>query len=151
MTEQEIIDGNILIAKYMEYLVGPLSGWISGKNECAYKKEDGEINEAIPVNGLKYHKSWDVLMPVIEKISKHKHNGFPLNVTVSGDCGIFIDINHSNMAAQLYEGNREIVNTLNINYFADTEVQDETYSHIMSVWVGVVQFVNWFNSVKIPV
>lgn len=145
MAEQEIIDGNILIAKYMDYLVGPLSGWISGKNECAYKKEDGSINEAIPVGGLKYHKSWDSLMPVLEKISKHNHNRFPINVTHSVSGGILIGINQSNMSGEIYEGERELVNTLNINYFAGTEVQEETYTHIMSVWVGVVQFINWVN------
>jgi len=144
MTEQEIIDGNILIAKYMDYLVGPLSGWISGRNEYAYIKKDDVITEAIPVGSLKYHKSWDALMPVLEKIAKHRHKTFPINVTISGDNGVSIYINPSNMSAESYEGDREIANTLNINYFALLE--EEKYSHIMSVWIGVVKFIKWVNN-----
>lgn len=69
MKEQEIIEGNKLIAVFDGMLIGKLNGWMSGDiGERAYRKADGEITEVYSFEKLKYHSSWDWLMPVVEKI-----------------------------------------------------------------------------------
>jgi hypothetical protein len=65
MSEEEILEGNKLIAEFMGYkYINPKDscdrwGWyLNGDNSTSinYLKE------------LKYHSSWDCLMPVVEKI-----------------------------------------------------------------------------------
>ncbi len=64
-------EGNKLIAEFMGYKIGILSGWLSGtsKEESAYKKDENDsINDVLgKVSNLKYHSSWDWLMPVVHK------------------------------------------------------------------------------------
>lgn len=72
MIQQEenilIQEGNILIAKFM--------GAVVLKEPIGHTKRSISFNEVTnglyvhTVNGLKYHSSWDWLMPVIEKMSK---------------------------------------------------------------------------------
>ncbi len=54
-----------IIAKFMGYKIGNLSGWVSGTNLYAYKKDGVNIVEAISVTKLKYATSYDALMPVL--------------------------------------------------------------------------------------
>jgi len=54
MTQEEILEGNKLIALFMGDI----------------EREDSKVSfkKSCPVNGLKYYSSWDWLMPVVEKI-----------------------------------------------------------------------------------
>ena len=55
-----MIDKNRLIAEFMG---------ISIDGEFAYIKDEGSpLEETMPINQMEYHKSWDWLMPVIQKI-----------------------------------------------------------------------------------
>jgi hypothetical protein len=68
-TEEEIINGTTIIAKFMGYKVGPLSGWVTGTHEYYYKKEEnGDIDEATPLSSGKFHKHWNALIPVWAKL-----------------------------------------------------------------------------------
>lgn len=65
MPEQEIIEGNKLIAEFMKFPSNKhLENWVDVPNEyiSIYGKHFG-----IGFN-CKFHKSWDWLMPVVEKI-----------------------------------------------------------------------------------
>lgn len=56
MTEQEIIEGNKLIAEFM------------GDYRAKYKVSNDYTLANAMLKTLKYHSSWDWLMPVVEKI-----------------------------------------------------------------------------------
>ena len=70
MEKEEILKGNKLIAKFMPNMV-----FIEPKNkDCKsyWRKLDADnlpMAEYIK-DGLRYHSSWDWLMPVVEKIEK---------------------------------------------------------------------------------
>lgn len=69
MTEKEVLDGNVLIAEFMEYP----EGYPHITDEFGYDQtvEGYRINgEDISTEDLQYHSSWNSLMPVVEKISK---------------------------------------------------------------------------------
>jgi len=71
----EVVDGNKLIAGFDGMLIGKLSGWMSGNvGEKAYRKVDGEVTDVYSFEKLKYHTSWDWLMPVVEKINSLSYN-----------------------------------------------------------------------------
>lgn len=64
--------GNKLIAEspFSDFTVGKLRGWVFGdRGVCAYKKDKkGEIIEVCPIDKLKFHSDWGLLMPVVQKI-----------------------------------------------------------------------------------
>lgn len=64
MEENEILEGNKLIAEFM------------GFKQKSYTPESEKLwcdnKHGLPVGELKFHTSWDWLMPVVEKISKLK-------------------------------------------------------------------------------
>lgn len=69
LLQEEINPHNIRMAKLIGYKVGRLGGWVFGDSgECAYKKVDDEIVEAIPINKLNFHLSIEALWPVLQKI-----------------------------------------------------------------------------------
>ena len=97
---------------------------------------------------LKYHSSWDWLMPVVNKIANdvrfkgrfHVH-GFPINVTISGHGGAFIAINTGNCAGEEYTGEKNIADTLNLNYcINDVEME---YKPIELTWIAISRFMEW--------
>lgn len=98
---------------------------------------DGYLSEII---------TWNDVMPVVEKIESLDHKGFPINVTISGD-GACIYISESNWTGAKYEGKKEIVETLNINYWNVGEEPRKT--KIQGTWKAVVEFIQWFNSVNL--
>lgn len=96
---------------------------------------------------LEYHSSWDWLMPVIIKISTEiRYKSFPINVTISGHGGAYIAINSGNCAGQEYEGEKNIADTLNLNYcINDTEME---YKPIELAWIAVAHFIEWYKKNK---
>ena len=54
---------NEIVARWMGYKIGKLSGWMSGTSEIdySYLKIDGEITKPIRVDKLKYDSSYDWL------------------------------------------------------------------------------------------
>lgn len=95
---------------------------------------------------LKFHESWDALMPVIIKIAKLYHKNFPIVASISGSGGVHIAINHSNCAGQEFKKDRFIADTLNINGFCNDE--DLLYSEIELAWLAVAQFIEWYKKNK---
>ena len=105
-------------------------------------------NETINYHySLKFHESWDALMPVIVKIATEvRYKRFPINVTISGHGGAYIAINSGNCAGEEYKGERLIADTLNTNYcINDVEME---YKPIELVWLAVGQFVEWYEKNK---
>ena len=75
MTEQEIIDGNMLIAKFMGAMPHR-----NGEIVRFPKSMKGYVPEH-----LKYHSSWSWLMPVVEKIESDKIARFEIF-----DCAVWV-------------------------------------------------------------
>jgi hypothetical protein len=63
MTEQEILEGNKLIAEFMGYKYFPNNSLNGIKG--VYEKEGKSL---MLITDFTYHSSWDWLMPVVEKI-----------------------------------------------------------------------------------
>lgn len=64
MTQEEILEGNKLIAKFMGYT------WSKENDNKTYLKSTPDQKNIYSIRPqlLKYHSSWDWLMPVVEKI-----------------------------------------------------------------------------------
>jgi hypothetical protein len=75
MTKEEILEGNRLIAEFLGYIYIPYTTGNSGKTHGWVLKNYKLIDRKTPklflgrtTKDLLYHKSWDWLMPVVEKI-----------------------------------------------------------------------------------
>jgi len=137
MSEQEIIEGNKLIAEFMEYEHSDIL--YDEENEEYFFDtdhlvcvEDIEVWESsvddwtstLSPEQMLFHSSWDWLMPVWFGILKWGKSEYGINWEQSiGEMFIHIKIN---------KGELEI-NWLNTNRIED-------------VWFVVVEFIKWYNS-----
>lgn len=134
MIEQEIIEGNKLIAEFMEYRFKNQS-----KYWCIYPLDDNSFLRNlgwVEFNNLKFHSSWDWLMPCIGKISNIPTNypdgiyKYLVNVDLNPITGIKIE--------DMYKRNFDFEDGVSINIYES--------NFIMNVWYGVVEFIKWYNS-----
>lgn len=147
MTQEEIIEGNKLIAEWMGYNYYPnehIQGWAKFRGESDPVDEIANIfsketalqycdNDApshwnlpqvvdsnfILESNIKYHTSWDWLMPVVEKIATEHE----LVRIVFGNVKTYCKINNSHI---------RIIN-----------IEEKP---IEATFKAVVQFINWLNS-----
>ena len=146
MTQEEYIKGNKIIADFMGYRVvkeSRLHTYDSTKIVEEYKAyHNDECILATPINWsnnmeeycwnqiismLKYHTSWDLLMPVVDKIE------------IDCKCNVYIyghyDWKEPNRCLILGWKNNEIVSKSN-----DSKIE--------AVWLAVVEFIKWYNQNK---
>ncbi len=114
MNQEETLQGNTLIASFM----GMEQGVITYPNPEASHHGIGYFNPS----ELNYHRWWDALMPVVEKIES-------LNVhfQISGNS---VNVGTPSNGEYYWQGG--------ITYD----------SKIISTWHGVVQFIKWYNNQK---
>lgn len=114
MNQETITQNNKLIAEFMGLPPNPYSPHLYAINPEII---DGELFAENWVN-LLYHKSWDWMLPVCERIESH---GFIVQITMclAGSCKIWN-----------YKG----------NYFGM-----ESNNPIEAVWNTAVQFIEWHN------
>jgi hypothetical protein len=137
--QKKIEEGNALIGAFDGWIKQP--DFVNGDDEVfPYYEKDGRYIHHHPQY---YHKKWGWLMPVVEKIGKLTIDRFPINVTLS-TTGIYIAFNHSNCHGDHKEGQLKIVDTLNINYF-NLDENNQT-DMITSCWLGIVEFIEWYNT-----
>jgi hypothetical protein len=67
MTQEEIIEGRILIENFMELRVDSFPNGLSDSWYVDHKNPDSVYNGMSP-NEAKFHSSWDWIIPVVEKI-----------------------------------------------------------------------------------
>ena len=112
MTREEIDKNNKLIAEFM-----------GGKLKWLNKIDSSYVSGYANIAGLKFHKSWDWLMPVVEKIESLNINEIPIEVHIhSNDC-LISDIEHNSIGELSSLG-----------------------SKIKSVYECVVEFIKWYNN-----
>ena len=122
MTQEEIIKGNELIARYM--------GVDINFDPLQYRDSRSEIrhytDHAPKPNGLEFHTNWNWIMPVIEKIETTTLEYFQQNVTFSEHtCCIFPHVP-------------------GLEYGICNSAQYK----INAVWLTLVQYTEWFLESK---
>lgn len=166
--EKEIIEGNKLIAEFMGHKMHldserervfylesyptlphhregfdiPLGIYSHGKYTesnwiDAMTKNKKVLTERISIANLKYHSSWNWLMPVVEKISKLET---PNDKYENGE-RIYVE-NYSPRTFGLMNENGEYLFRFNGHQLLTSE------SFIGSVYLGVVDFIKWYNENK---
>lgn len=118
MTEQEIIEGNKLIAEFMGGKVEDTlrcSNYTKiGLPKWAFKCYDFDV---LKISGFEYNSSWDWLMPVVEKIEK---------------AGYCVSMYRDNCS--VYNKNGERVGN---------GVHNK--GKIICIITAVIEFINWYN------
>lgn len=136
MTEQEIIEGNKLIAHFMgAKSIKPIGH--TGR-DIEFPVQTGGLYVHQTAD-LKYHSSWDWLMPVVEKIENTKtidpvhKSKVPTNVIIHKSEG--------------WEKN-DFKQTCDIIQFTwdGHKISNSSNSKIEAIYKSVVQFIQWYNS-----
>jgi hypothetical protein len=78
-------------------------------------------NEVIPIESMKYHKSWDCLMPVVERIESLSIVSFEKNLQEEGDYQV------------LFTKGYDIL----ICHYADTSIE--------ATYKAVIEFINTYK------
>jgi hypothetical protein len=143
MTKQEeIIEGNKLIAEFM--YPNAKEEYASGEIEI----EDGLFKKGMLIFGhydqMRYHMSWDWLMPVVEKIENIdiRNNGYDFpKVKFLGDC-VEIFAYATYRGKTIYWKNWHSINGTNHPHVNQTD------SKLKAVYIAVVEFIKWYNKNK---
>ena len=117
MSEQEIIEGNKLIAEFMGIKQNDFGHWINKNHLLGSQSKLFDFE-------LKYHSSWDWLMPVVEKIENDLQDSFNVDIINKNQCEI------------VRNGNEFIC-----GYGFETIY----HSKIKAVYYSVVEFIKWYN------
>lgn len=147
MTYEEILENNKLIAKFIDLtphnlfpdeLQAPDNfGWmaVNVNVNSDYAKED---NEFIGFEEFfQFHKSWDWLMPVVDKIELLNHNVLIYNGYV------LINTYHD-----WFECNPEVIE----NRYTDKnmfEINNYGENKLETTYLSVIEFIKWYNINKL--
>lgn len=116
-----IEEKNRLIAEFMGYETQDGSSVLSIPRVDYFIEDIGWVRE----DNLKFHTSWDWLMPVVKKVSKFTDEQVIMNV----------DYKHNRSECLMYYGGRFHP------HISSEELIDNTYN-------AVVQFIEWYNENK---
>lgn len=125
MEDAKIIEGNKLIAEFMGWRKDPTHGWLTKDEQDAWNYRDDYH--------FKYYVSWDWLMPVVEKIEglNNGENGKGYIVSLkSPSCVGYID----------KEDGFKMPIPCDARTLGTTRIE--------SVWLAVVEFIQWYNKNK---
>lgn len=133
MTQKEILEGNKLIADFME-VKNVREYSFNRKIKCLIiTEDDGYIDFVEGMNILSYHDNWNRLMSVVEKIESIEDcekSNFQFSILSDNECEIFgkyIDYQHPRFS---------YLNCVKEN------------SKIKSVYKAAVDFIKWYNENK---
>lgn len=124
--KQEIIDGNKLIAEFMQLKIHDTLS-IAKTPIKAYEWECNLFSEV----ELHYDSSWAWLMQVVEKIESENN---------------YVQINGTECHIDSNDGQYSETNCCTVNNKFEADNDEET--KIKSVWITVVQFIKWYNENK---
>jgi hypothetical protein len=116
----ETIENNKLIAEFM--------GMELGDDKTMYFDDAENLHPPTPIDQLKYHESWDWLMPVVEKINNTKDsfgNKYDFQI---GNGYVWVD---------QHIGDRI--------FFSGNQINHREESMISKGYRGVVNFIKWYN------
>lgn len=119
--EKTIIEGNKLIAEFLQF-------------DYSDAPSDGTCNS--DESYLKYHSSWDCLMPVVEKIEA-------LDDLIVNK--VWVSINGNSCGMWTYFDPKDVlrIGTEN-NSFKIKHVSKE--GKLKATWLAVIAFIEWYNN-----
>lgn len=129
--EIEIVEGNKLIAEFMD---GVFDDKIKSLLVTPVKSPAG--NYVNWTDKLKYHSSWDWLMPVVEKIQ---------------NMGFFVSILGDGRLPNTKELPTNYCNIFKDNFNLELIIDGgniPSKSKIDSVWQSIIQFIQWYKTNK---
>lgn len=140
MTEKEILEGNKLIAEFMECELNRNKYHIP--QHIQYSSfNGGSMTCDFLITMLKYHKSWDWLMSVVDKIEniELKERNFIdyFNFCIMPDC-IIINKQSNEEKPMIVVNKSESVGSINhsMHIFEDK---------VSAVFCAVVEFIKWYQ------
>jgi hypothetical protein len=157
MKQEKITEGNRLIAEFLGYYIKEESIQIRGGimfHKVLYdnagfrtdfysnKIRVYEATEDELYSELRFHKSWDLLMPVVKKINKWNPSIRPFTRIPEG-----VNITITPTKVKLYAS---IWSTEDKN-FGNWIILKKKFksAEIESVYLAVVEFIKWYNKQKI--
>ena len=140
MTKEEILEGNKLIAEFLGYIYVPYTAGHSGRPHGWVLKNYKLIDKKTPklflgrtAKDLLYHKSWDWLMPCVEKIEHLKEDVYSLGR---------IEINsHHCRISSLCKNQPYII----VGCYKESPEKVKTNSKLEAVYLAVITFIKWYN------
>ncbi len=133
MKEKEIIDGSKLISEFIaanqykgEYDLFSTTTLMDVFSNIS--AEDADAKHYFTPNEMQFHKSWDWLMPVVEKIEDF-HNGIEYQVVI-------------------YEDEVEIIKKGNTHWQTIINISADGSGKLQNTYKAVVEFIKWFNEHK---
>lgn len=135
--EEKILEGNKLIAEFMGGKWYPKTSWYNiftmWDNCFVFENRIG-----FQYRHLKYHSSWDWLMPVIEYIDtiSERNNGLVYCQTNATSHTFYINYNDGS-----------VLNT-NFPKYNHGRHRCEGESRIYNVFLAIVEFIKWYNQQK---
>lgn len=128
MTQEKIIEGNKLIELFYSGRTLSTDDTFFGRKQGMPKQYENWY-DIVSVGDLKYHSSWDWLMPVVDKVEQLFEGSISVNI-YDDRCTIEISTQYA-MAT-------------------DIHLPDEFYNNegpkIRSTWLSIVQFITWYNT-----
>ena len=122
---KNIVENNKLIA---EFLVNNEGGLVKLEENIFSTIDEFEIpDDYLTIKDLKYHKDWNWLMRVVEKIE---------NLQDENNCAIY--------NVQTEQCFVEII----INHTSETIVEVDSNSKIQAVYRACIEFIKWYNKQK---
>ncbi len=123
MTQEQIIEGNKLIAEFMGFekngKYNNLDCWfVPDKNPMIQKYSSWGGNMSMTTEGLRFNTSWDWIMSVIEKIESL---GYHTNIEYFGEHRVF---------------------------FSHDCIGERESDKITATYKAVIQFINWYKQNK---
>lgn len=123
MTQEQITQNNKLIAEFMK---------VSTPNGLVF--EDVNTGE---IHTIKYHTSWDWLMPVVEKIEDLMDNIDAYEFSIGRHC-VIVRAKNRSTGEKFY---------FSLDYF-DYDFGSGERVKLYTVFKAVVEFINWYNENK---
>ena len=141
MTQEEI-EGNKLIAEFM----GATKGFNSREGEFYYLPDRKPTY--LPTE-LKYHDSFDWLMPVVEKIESLNLGTLKVNrFGNEHDAGFDTTFRNANVVFRIEYKDVHIDLVGDMQIWEGWKHIDKYHSKKEAVWFAVVEFIKWYNQNK---
>jgi hypothetical protein len=141
MKTEEILEGNKLIAEFMgakPLMEGELE--IVCSDGCNIMVYDSGVQQKIP--NMRFHTSWDWLMPVVDKIAK---TIIPKEWLNSG-WNLSIDYAITKVGTSFSIGDNDL-------WITDCGIDPKGWANagltpIERTWLAVIEFIKWYNQNK---
>ena len=148
MTADEFIDNNKLIAEFMGHDVSQFYVFIPSngvykeiemfwEHRCGKQNKHGNyevmsVGQQIPFKSLWYHKSWDWLMPVVEKIEEIAGDNSTETIKYHRFC-----VDMSGCFCSITDNQEDVLIS-----------ECDGGTKLRSTFLAVVEFIEWYNKNK---